>query len=42
MSPIISTVSSVIILHFGLLYLDVAAGHDVGGHDALAHGAEQA
>ena len=29
-------------LHFGPLYLDVAAGHDVGEHDALAHGAEQA
>ena len=36
MSPIISATSSVIILHFGLLYLDVAAGHDIGWHDALA------
>ena len=26
-------------LDFGLLYLDVAAGHDVGGHDTLATGA---
>ena len=29
-------------LDFGLLYLDVVAGHDVGGHDALAHGTGQA